>query len=229
MVRHSHTYMTSGKIIALSRWTLVGKVIRLLFNMLSRLVITFLPRSKHLLISWLQSTSAVILETKKIKSLTVPTVSPSIWHGVMGPDAMISVFWMLSFKSAVSSSSCTFLERLFSSSSLSAIRVVSSAYLSLLIFLPAFSIPDCALVSHRFMYVPSFSHLPPLTLPYPSRCHRALDLNYLHDTANSHWLSNFTYGNIYVPVLLSQFVSPSPSPNTTPFPQRPGYKSPWNS
>ena len=77
---------------------LVGKGMSLLFNMLSRLVRTFLPRSKHLLISWLQSPSAVILEPKKTKSLTVSTVSPSICHGVMGPDAMILVFWMLSFK-----------------------------------------------------------------------------------------------------------------------------------
>ena len=84
--------MTTGKTIALTRWTLVGKVISLLFNMLSRLVIAFLPRSKHLLISWLQSPSVVILEPPKIKSDTVFTVSPSICHEVMGPDAMILVF-----------------------------------------------------------------------------------------------------------------------------------------
>ena len=78
--------------------TFVGKIMLLLFNMLSRLVIEFLPRSKSLLISWLRSPSAVILEPKKIKSATVPTVSPSICHEVMGPDAMIFVFWMLSFK-----------------------------------------------------------------------------------------------------------------------------------
>ena len=88
----SHPYMTTGKTIALTRWTLVGKVISLLFNMLSRLVITFLPRSEHLLISWLQSPSAVILEPPKIKSDTVSTISPSISHEVMGPDAMIFVF-----------------------------------------------------------------------------------------------------------------------------------------
>ena len=86
------------KTIALNRWTLVGKVMSLLMNILSRLVITFLPRSKCLLISWLQSPSAVILELKKIKSDTVSTVSPSISHEVMGTDAMIFVFWMLSFK-----------------------------------------------------------------------------------------------------------------------------------
>ena len=89
IVQLSHPYMTSGKTVALTRWTFVGKVMSLLFNMLSRLVITFLPRSKHLLISWLQSPSAVILEPPKIKSLTVFTVSPSICHEVMGPDAMI--------------------------------------------------------------------------------------------------------------------------------------------
>ena len=83
--------MTTGKTIALTRQTFVGKVMSLLFNMLSMLVITFLPRSRHLLISWLQSPSAVILEPPKIKSTTVPTVSSSICHEVMGPDALIFV------------------------------------------------------------------------------------------------------------------------------------------
>ena len=87
-----HPYMTIGKAIALTRWIFVGKVMCLLFNMLSRLVITFLSRSKHILISWLKSPSAVILEPKKIKSVTVYTASPSICHEVMGPDAMILVF-----------------------------------------------------------------------------------------------------------------------------------------
>ena len=90
--QHSHPYMTTGKTIALTRWTFVGKVMSLIFNMLSRLVITFLPRSKHLLISQLQSPSALILELPKIKSLTVFIVSPSICREVMGPDAMILVF-----------------------------------------------------------------------------------------------------------------------------------------
>ena len=89
IVQLSHPYMTTGKTIALTRWTFVAKVMSLLFNMLSRLVITFLPMSKHLLISWLQSSSAVILEPQKIKSATV---SPSICHEVMGPDAVILVF-----------------------------------------------------------------------------------------------------------------------------------------
>ena len=93
----------------------------LLFNQLFRLVKVFLPRSKHLLISWLQSPSAVILEPRKIKSLTVSIVSPSTCHEVMGPDAMIIVFWMLSFKPTFSLSTFTFLKRLFSSPSLSAI------------------------------------------------------------------------------------------------------------
>ena len=92
IVQLSHLYMTTGKTIALTRRTFVGKVMSLLFNMLSKLVITFLPRSKHLLISWLQSPSAMILEPPKIKSVTVSMVSPAICHQVMGPDAMILVF-----------------------------------------------------------------------------------------------------------------------------------------
>ena len=92
IVQLSHPYMTTGKAIALTRWTFVGKVMSLLFNMLSKLVITFLPRSKRLLISWLQSPSVVILKPRKIKSDTVSTVSPSISHEVMGPDAMIFFF-----------------------------------------------------------------------------------------------------------------------------------------
>ena len=120
--------MTTGKIVALTRQTIFGQVMFLLFNMLSRLVITFLPRSKHLLISWLQSPSAVILEPQTIKSGTVSTVFPSISHEVMGPDAMILVFWMLSYKPTFSLSSLTFIKRHFSSSSLSARRVLSFAY-----------------------------------------------------------------------------------------------------
>ena len=132
--------MTTGKTIALTIWTFVGKVMSLLFNMLSRLAITFLPRSKRLLISRLQSPSAVILEPPQIKSVTV---SSSICQEVMGPEAIIFVFWMLCFNPTFSLSSFTFIKRLFSSSSLSAIRVVSSAYLRLLIFLPAILIPAC--------------------------------------------------------------------------------------
>ena len=91
-VQHSHPYMTTGKTIALTRWSFVGKAMSLLLNMLSRLAITFLPRSEHLLISWLQSSSTVIVEPRKIQSATVSTVSPSICHEVVGPDAMIFVF-----------------------------------------------------------------------------------------------------------------------------------------
>ena len=128
-VQLSHPYMTTGKTVALTRWTFVGKVMSLLFNMLSKLVITILPRSKRLLILWLQSPFAVILEPQKIKSDTVSTVSPSISHEVMGPDAMILVFWMLSFKPTFSLSSFTFIKRLFSSSSLSAITECNLRFL----------------------------------------------------------------------------------------------------
>ena len=107
----------------------------LVFNMLSMSFIAFLSRSKHLLISWLQSPSAVILEPKKIKSVHVSTVSPSIYHEVMGPDAMIFVFWMLNFNPASSVSSYILIKRLFSFSLLCVIRVVSSAYVRLLIYL----------------------------------------------------------------------------------------------
>ena len=122
----------------------------LLFNMLSRLLIAFSPKSKHLLISRLQSPSAVIVDPLKIKSDTLSTVPPSICHEVMGPDAMIFVFWVLSFKPTFSLSSFTLIKRLFSSSSLCVISVVSSAYLRLLIFLPAILIPACASSSPAF-------------------------------------------------------------------------------
>ena len=105
IVQLSHSYITTGKTIALTRWTFVSKAMSLVFNILSRLVIAFLPRNKCLLSSWQQSPSAVILESPKIKSLTVTIVSPSICHEMMGPDAMILVFWMLSFKPIFSLSS----------------------------------------------------------------------------------------------------------------------------
>ena len=140
----------------LTRRTFGGRVMSLLFNMLSRLVTAFLPRSKRLWISWLQSPSAVIW-SPKIKSVTVYIVSPSICHEVMGPDATILVFWTLSFKPTFSLSSFTFIQRLFSSSSLSATRVVSSAYLRLLIFLLAVLIPVYYLfqsgISHDVLWV----------------------------------------------------------------------------
>ena len=120
------------------------------FNMLSRLVIAFLPRSKCLLTLWVQSPSAVILKPKKVKSLTVPIVSPSVHHEVRGLDAMILVFLIFNFKLALSLSSFTLIKRLFSSSSLFAIRVVSSAYLRLLMFLPPILIPVCNSSSQNF-------------------------------------------------------------------------------
>ena len=134
IVQLSYLYRNNVKTTALARWTFVAKVMCLLFNMLSSLVIAFRPRSKHLLISWLQSPSAVILETKKIKSFTVSIVSPSICHKVMGLDAMIFIFecWILSqfFHSPLS----LFIKSLFSSSLFSAIKVVSSANLRLWYF-----------------------------------------------------------------------------------------------
>ena len=154
MVQLSHPYIPTGKTIALTRWTLVGKVMPLLFNILSRLVITFLPRSKHLLISGMQSPSAVILEPKKIKSVTVSIVSPSICHEVMGSRChdlhFFFFFGMLSFKPVFSLSSFTFMKWLLSSSFLSAIRVVSSTYLWFLIFLLAILILLCA--SHSLAF-----------------------------------------------------------------------------
>ena len=153
IVQLSHPYMTTGKTIALTRWTFVGKLMSLLFNMLSRLVISFLLRNKHLLISWLQSPSAGILEPPKIKSDTVSTVSPSIYHEIMGPPAIILVFWMLSFKPTFALSSFTFIKRLCSSSSLSAIRVVSSAYLRLLMFLLAILCFIQPSVSHNVLCI----------------------------------------------------------------------------
>ena len=147
MVQLWRLYMTIGKTIALTRWAFVCKVMSLLLNMLSTFVITFLPRSKCFLISWLQSPSTVNLEPKKIKSVTV---SPSICHEVIGPDAMIFIFWMLTFKPAFSLSSHTFIKRLFSSSSLSTVRVVSSAYLRLLILLLAILIAAWASSSLAF-------------------------------------------------------------------------------
>ena len=144
IVQLSHPYMTIGKTTALTVQTFAGKVMSLLFNTPSRLVIAFLPRSKRLFISWLQSPSAVILEPEKIKSVTVSIVSPFFCHEVTGPDVMILALWMLSFKPTFSLSSFTFIKRLFSSSSLSALRVMSSAYLRSLLFPSAILIPTCA-------------------------------------------------------------------------------------
>ena len=145
---HIHTWLLEKTSKSLY-WIFVGKVASLLFNTLSRFLIAFFPRSKHLLILWLQSPSTVILEPKKIKSATV---SPSICHEVMGSDAKILVFWILSYKPKFSLSPFTFIKRPFSSSP-SAITVVSSAYMRLLIFLPANLIPACtsSSISHHVL------------------------------------------------------------------------------
>ena len=150
MVQLSHLHTTTGKTTALTKWTFVSKVISLLFNMLSRLVITFLPRSKDLLISWLQSPSAVILEPRKIKSVTASTFSPYICHEVMELNAMS--FLNVGFKPAFSLSSFTFIKRLFISSSLCPVRAVLFAYLRLLIFLLAVLIPACDLSRLAFLH-----------------------------------------------------------------------------
>ena len=143
--------MTIGKTIALTRGTFVGKVMSLLFIMLSRLVITFLPTSKSLLISGLQSPYAVILDPKKIKSATISIVYASICHELMRLGAMILVFWMLRFKPAFSLFSFIFIKRIFSSL-LYAIKVVSPVYLRLLIFILAILIPACASSNQHFAW-----------------------------------------------------------------------------
>ena len=134
MVQLSHPYMTTGKTIVLTITLTVGKVISLLFNTLSRFVIAFLPRSKYLLISWLQLPLEVVLEPKNMKSVSISFFSHFLpWsdgtgcHDVKGPYVIMLVFWKLSFKPAFSLFSFTFIKRLFSSSSVSAIRMVSSA------------------------------------------------------------------------------------------------------
>jgi len=138
MVQLSHPYMTPGKTIALTRQTIVSKVMSLIFNMLSRFVIAFLPRSKHLLISWLQSLSSVVLEPRKIKSVTVSIFPPIYFHEVMGQMPWSSFFecWVLSqlFHSRLS---------LSSKSSSVPLHISAIAYLRFLIFLPAILIPAC--------------------------------------------------------------------------------------
>ena len=137
-----HTWLLEK--LPLTIWTFVSKVMSLLSNTLSRFVIAFLPRSKCLLISWLQSLLAVIWEPKKVKSVTTSTFCPSICHEVMGQHAMILVFWMLSFKSTFS----LFHQEVLISSLFSAFGVISPAYLRLLIFLLAILIPPCDLACH---------------------------------------------------------------------------------
>ena len=158
MVQLSHLYMITGKTIALTTWTFVGKVTSLLFNILSMLVIAFIPRSKFL-ISWLQSPSAVILEPKKRKSATASTFSLSICYEVIQLDTMILVFLMLSFKPVFSLSSFTLIKRLFSSSLLSAVIVILSEYLRLLTFLPEVLILACESFSLAFHMIYSAQKL----------------------------------------------------------------------
>ena len=150
MVQLSHLYMTAGKTIASAIWTFVSKVLSLLFNMLSRFVIAFLPRRTCLSVSWLQSPLAVFLEPKKIKSYTT-----SVFPLLFAMKWWDQVPWCQFFECWVSSQLFTLLfqphQRLFSSSSFSAIRVVSSAYLRLLIFLPAILSPACASSSPAFL------------------------------------------------------------------------------
>ena len=140
----SHLNMTAGKTIALAIWTFVDIMMSLLFNTLPRFVTVFLSRNKHLLISWLQSPSTVNLDPKKIKSVTASTFSHSVYHEVMGQIVIILLlllFFRLTFKPAFSLFSFTLLKRLVNSCLLYTIRIMSSAYLSLLIFLPAILIP----------------------------------------------------------------------------------------
>ena len=151
-VQFSWPCMTSRMTITLTIWIFVSRVMSLFFNTQSRFVITFLPRSKYLLISWLQSLSTVILEPKKRKSVTTSTFSFSIYHKVMGPDALILVILIFSFKPALSLSSFTLIKGLFISSSLSAIRVVSSSYMRLLMFLPPVLIPACNCPAQHFSW-----------------------------------------------------------------------------
>ena len=141
MVQQSHSYMTTGKTIALTIWIFVSKMMPLLFNTLSRFVIAFLLRNKYLLISRLQSPFALILETKKKEICHYFHFFPRICHEMIGSDAMFFIFFVLSFKPAFSLSSFTLIKMPFSSSSLYAIRVVSSAYLRLLVFLWSVFIP----------------------------------------------------------------------------------------
>ena len=148
MVQFSQSYMATGKTITLATWTFAGKVMSLLFNTLPRFAIAFLPRSKDLLFSWLELPSAVILEPNK-NFITVSIVFPPICYEVMRQDAMIFIFWKLILNQIFSLSSFTFIKGLFSSSLLSALRVVSSSYLRLLILL-AILIPACVSYSPTF-------------------------------------------------------------------------------
>ena len=149
IVQLSHPCMNTAKIIALTSQTCVCKVMFLLYNMLFWLVIGFLPRSRRLLISWLHSLSAVVLQPKKMKSVTVSIVCPSICHEVMGPDAMILDFWILGFKPVFFNSPLSLSSR-SSLVPVSFLKVMSAAYLRLLLFLLASLIPACDASSLAF-------------------------------------------------------------------------------
>ena len=159
VIQLSQPYKTTGKTTVFTIWTFVSRVMCLLFNTLSRFVITFPPRSSPLLILWLQSPSTVILEPKKRKFVTTSTFSTFICHAVMGLVAMILVFLICSFKLAFSLSSFTLIKRLFNSSLLSAIRVVSATCLRLLIFLLPVLIPACNSSSLAFLIMCSVYRL----------------------------------------------------------------------
>ena len=173
MVQLSHLYMTPEKNIALTIWTFISKLVSLLFSMLSSFALAFLPRSKYFLISWLQSPSTVILEPKKMKSVTASMFPPSICHEMMGLDVMILVFLMLNFKSVFSLSSFTLIKRLFSFSSLSVIRVKSSAYLRLLflseILIPAWdsSSPEFHMIYSAYKLNKQGDNMQPCRTPVP--------------------------------------------------------------
>ena len=145
MIQLSHPYMTTGKTIVIQ--TFVGKVMSLLFNILFRLAIAFLPRSKRLLISWLQSPAAELLEPKKVKCITVSIVSPSICYEVMGPGAMILFLWMLSFKPDFSLSSFTFIksERVYFIHHLPSVSETSFSSFCSLVFMRIKSLSICLL------------------------------------------------------------------------------------
>ena len=167
MVQFSHSYMTTGKTVSLTRWTFVGKVMYLHFKTLSSLVIVFLPRSKHLLISWLQSPSAVVWEPRKIACHCFHCFPLYLaWDDGIGYHDLR--FWALSFKPTLSLFSFTFIKRLLSSSSLPAIRVVPSACLRLIL------IPACASSSPAFCMMYSavklnkqYDNIQPWRMPFP--------------------------------------------------------------
>ena len=190
MVQLSHPYMTTGKTIDLTRWTFVSEVISLLLNMLSRFVIVFLARSKRLLISWLQSPSAVILETKKIKSVTVSIVSRPICQEVIGQDAMIFVFWMLSFKPDFSFNIFYFIFKLY----------------NIVLVLPYINMNP----PQVYTCSPSWTLLPPPSLYYPSGSSQCTSPKHPVLCIEPGLATRFIYDIIHVSMPFSQIIPPSP-------------------